>query len=85
MSTSHQHGTLLQHAARCHIQRVAFKIWLDCPGSSSCMRLATHVRSLSTHVVNSIAALSAKLVALSVKLVVLSAKLVALSAKLVQR
>ena len=40
---STRHGALLQHAARCHIQRVAFKMWLDCPGSSSCMRLTTHV------------------------------------------
>ena len=32
MSTPHQHGALLQHAARCHIQRVAVKMWLDCPG-----------------------------------------------------
>ena len=61
-------------SARCHIQRVAFKMWLDCPGSSSCMRLAT--RSLSTHVANSIVTLSAKLVALSAKRVALSAKLV---------
>ena len=70
MSTSHQHGALLQHAARCHIT-CGFQNVVRLSRFCSCMRLSTHVLCHSCCQVHRTVCetCSTKLVALSAKLV----------------